>query len=80
MQIQWKPGGNNTEIADLNTEIAGLDRCSPQNLLHMSRASPIGKYLWVNTSDLFDILDMGGWGLGEGAGEGYYKFYNEKEQ
>ena len=34
VQIQQKPGGNNTEIS-------GLHRCSPQNLLHTSRALPL---------------------------------------
>ena len=53
VQIQWKPGGNNTETTRPH-------RCSPQNLPHISRASPIGKYLRVNTSDLYIILDMGG--------------------
>ena len=57
VQIQWKPGGNNTEIT-------GPHRCSPRNPPHISRASLIGKYLWVNTSDLYNILDMGKVGRG----------------
>ena len=35
LQIQKKPGGNNTEII-------GLHRRSPQNTLHIFRALPIG--------------------------------------
>ena len=35
VQIQQKPGGNNTEIT-------GLHRRSPQNPLHIFRAPPIG--------------------------------------
>ena len=57
------PGGNNTEIA-------GPHRRSPRNSPHISRAPPIGKYLWVNPSDLYNMLDMGkgrGWGGGGGV-------------
>ena len=53
VQIQWKPGRNNTEIT-------GLHRCSSQNLPPISRASPIGKYLWVNISDLYNGGRKGG--------------------
>ena len=50
VQIQWKPVGDNSEIT-------GLLRRSPQNPPHTSRAPLRGK-LRVNTSYLYNILDM----------------------
>ena len=51
LQIQPKPGDNNTEITHLH-------RCSSQNPPHTLRASPLRNTSGQNACDIYNMLDI----------------------
>ena len=51
LQIQPKPGGNNTKITHLH-------RCSAQNPPHTLRVSPLRNTSGLKASDVYNMLDI----------------------